>query len=95
MWGLLKSEIKTFAIRYSCEKWRQLSQEKISAMNRLSLLRRRLAAGCESVKPEILLLELFLKQLFEKQLEGSKIRSHAKWLEEGETPSRFFLRLEN
>ena len=95
MWDLLKSEIKTFAIRYSREKWRQLSREKISAINRLSLLKRRLAAGCESVKPEILQLELFLRQLFEKQLEGSKIRSRVKWLEEGETPSRFFLRLEN
>ena len=95
MWGLLKSEIKTFAICYSREKWRQLSREKISAIIHLSLLKRRSAAGCESVKPEILQLELFLKQLFEKQLEGSKIRSRAKGLEEGETPSRFFLRLEN
>ena len=40
-------------------------------------------------------MELFLKQLFDQQLEGSKIRSRAKWLEEGEIPSKFFLRLEN
>ena len=54
-----------------------------------------MAAGCVEVKPEIRDLELFLKQLFDQQLEGSKIRSRAKWLEEGEIPSKFFLRLEN
>lgn len=35
-----------------------------------------------------------MKQLFEQQLEGSKIRSRVKWLEEGKTSSSFFLRLE-
>lgn len=95
MWDLLKSKINTFTIRYSRDKWRQLSREKISEINRLSLLKRRLAASWESVKPEILQLELFLRQLFEKQLEGSKLRGCIKWLEEGKAPSRFFLRLEN
>ena len=54
-----------------------------------------MAAGCVEVKPEIRDLEIFLKQLFDQQLEGSKIRSRAKCLEEGEIPSKFFLRLEN
>ena len=95
MWDSLKYEIKRFSIQYSREKWRQLSRERVSAINCLSFLRRRLAAGCSSVKPAIFQLELFLKQLFDRQLEGSKIRSRAKWLEEGETPSKFFLRQEN
>jgi len=51
--------------------------------------------GYEDVKTEIRELESSLKQLFEQQLEGAKIRSRVKWLEEGETPSSFFLRLEN
>ena len=33
--------------------------------------------------------------MFDRQLESSKIRSRAKWLEDGETPSSYFLRLEN
>ena len=66
----------------------------MNIINRLSLLKRRLAAGFD-VKSEILDLEVRLNQLFERQLEGSKIRSRAKWLEEGETPSKYFLRLEN
>ena len=94
MWDQLKCNIKNFTINYSRERWRQLSREKIYAINHLSFLKRRLAAGCVEVKPEIRDLEIFLKQLFDQQLEGSKIRSRAKWLEEGEIPSKFFLRLE-
>ena len=61
----------------------------------MSLLKRQLAAGNPAVKSEILNLESFLKQLFDRQLEGSKIRSRVEWLEEGETPSKYFLCLEN
>ena len=95
MWDQLKCNIKNFTINYSRERWRQLSREKISAINHLGFLKRRLAAGCVEVKPEIRDLEIFLKQLFDQQLEGSKIRSRAKRLEEGEIPSKFFLRFEN
>lgn len=58
-------------------------------------LKRRLAAGCTFAKNEIIELETQLSQLLDQQLEGAKIRSRKKWLEEGETPSRYFLRLEN
>lgn len=95
MWDSLKREIKIFSIHYSREKWRQLSRERILAINRLSFLKRHFATSSEIVKSEILQLEVFLRQLFNKHLEGSKIRSRVKWLEEGETPSSFFLRLEN
>ena len=95
MWDRLKHDIKCFAIKYSRERWKQLSREKISTINQISFLKRRLASGCKDVKAEIRELESFLKHLFEQQLEGSKIRSRVKWLEEGETPSSFFLRLEN
>ena len=50
------------------------------------------------MKTEILDLEVRLNQLFELQLEGSKLRSRAKWLEEEETLNiclNIFLRLEN
>ena len=95
MWDRLKCYIKSFTINYSRERWRHLSREKIFAINQLSFLKRRLAAGRAEVKSAIRELETFLKQLFDQQLEGSKIRSRVKWLGEGETPSKFFLRLEN
>ena len=40
-------------------------------------------------------LETSLKSIFDSELEGSKIRSRAKWLEEGEAPTRFCFNLEN
>ena len=86
MWDWLKSEIRFFSINYSWEKWRQFPREKILIINRLSLLKRQLASENPAVKSEILTLESILKQLYDRQLEGSKIRSRAKWLEEGETP---------
>ena len=95
MWDCLKDKIRSFSISYSREKRRLFSWEKVSLINNLSVLKRRLAAGDNSVKPAISELELALKQLFDRQLESSKIRSRAKWLEDGETPSSYFLRLEN
>ena len=78
MWDRLKSDIKCFAIKYSRERWKQLSREKIATINQISFLRRLLASGCEDVKAEIRELESFLKHLFDQQLEGSKIRSRVK-----------------
>ena len=95
MWDKLKNEIKNFCINFSQEKWRHFSREKIVTTNRLSFLKRQLASGNPAVKSEILNLEFSLKKLFERQLEGSKIRSRAQWLEDGEIPSKFFLRLDN
>lgn len=94
MWDRLKHEIKCFSINYSRERWKQLSLERILLVNRLSFLKRRLAVGCD-VKTEIRHLETLLMQLFDQQLQGSKIRSRVKWIEEGETPSKYFFRLEN
>ena len=72
LWDCLKEEIKLICINYSKEKWRQLSREKVNVINRLSLLKRQLAAGFD-VKTAILDLEVRLNQLLERQLEGSKI----------------------
>jgi len=52
-----------------------------------------LALGLRPDAKEILCLEASLKALYDKELKGSKIRSHVKWLEEGEVPSRYFFSL--
>ena len=54
-----------------------------------------LAGGDLSVKSDILEAEAALRSLVDTELEGHKIRSRVKWLEEGEAPSAFFLKLEN
>lgn len=45
------------------------------------------------VKPEIFELESALSPIFRQELDGIKIHSGVKWLEEGKTPSRFLFKL--
>ena len=59
------------------------------------VLKNRRASGDVSASPEILTSEAALRSLLDSELEGSKIRSRVKWAEEGESPSGFFLGLEN
>ena len=87
-WESLKSDIKLTAIAFSRRKHRLLSSQKVFLTNRLAL-------GDVSASPEILTSEAALQSLLDSELEGSKIRSSVKWAEEGESPSGFFLGLEN
>ena len=50
-------------------------------------------SGDDSVKSAIFELESVLNVLFIKEREEIKIRSREKWLEEGDTPCRFFFKL--
>ena len=62
--------------------------------NEVIKLKALLVAGDFSVSPVIRDLENKLKELVLKELSGVAMRSKARWLEEGEKPSRFFFRLE-
>ena len=94
-WESLKSDIKSLCISYSRRKSRIRCREKVFLTNQLILLKRQLATKSDSVKAEILDLETALSSLFTLKLEELKIRSRVRWLEEGETPSRFFLNMGN
>ena len=59
--------------------------------NRLILLRRCLVKGDMSVKEDIATLESYLKASLDNKLEGSKIRSCYRWLEEGKVTSRYYI----
>ena len=92
-WESLKNDIKVESIAFSKQKRRDLSDERVSLTNRLIALKHRLVSGDSSVKLEIANLEGSLKVLMTEEYVGAKIRSRAKWLEEGEAPTRFFLKL--
>ena len=63
--------------------------------NRLIRAKNDFARGNESRSSEIRDLECFLSSLALREAEGAKIRSRAKWFEEGEKPTRYFFRHEN
>ena len=94
LWDALKNDIKLVTIAFSRKRAKERAREKVLLTNRLIALKNRLALGFQSDAQEILCLEASLKALYDKELEGSKIRSRVKWLEEGELPSRYFFSLE-
>ena len=85
-WDALKSEIRSVSVSFS--------QEKVLLTNRLIVLKRRFALGNVSDTWEIAYLEASLRAIFDKELEGSKIRSPTRWLEEREAPFHYFFTLE-
>ena len=92
-WDSLKEVICNRIISFCKAKRRELSRERVRITNRLIKLKSRLAAGNLSVKPEILELESALNAVFRQELDGIKIRSRTKWIEEGEKPTSFFFKL--
>ena len=92
-WDFLKDSIKIAAINFSREKQRVLHYDKIRSVNHLVLAKRKLLNGDDSVRKVIDDLETNLKFVNLKQQKSHQIRSRAKWIEEGEKPSRFFLKL--
>ena len=93
-WDALKNDIQSVSVSFSRDRSRSRAREKVLLTNRLIVLKRRFALGNISDTQEIALLEASLRAIFDKELEGSKIRSRARWLEEGEAPSRYFFTLE-
>jgi hypothetical protein len=88
-WDLGKKRIKELAQNISKiladQKTRTLNQIN----NRLTFLRER-----EGDSDEIKQLEMKLKNLYEEKGQGAKIRSRAKWWEEGEKSTKYFHSLE-
>ena len=67
------------------------SHERVVLTNEIIRLKSSLVAGDFSISPEICELENRLKELISKELTGVLLRCKARWLEEGEKPTRFFL----
>ena len=94
-WEMLKENVKSYIVSYSKHKRRDASRQKVLLTNRLVYLKNIFVNGDSSVRAEILEAEASLLALLNDELEGRKIRSRIKWMEEGETPSAFFLKSEN
>ena len=92
-WESLKDTIRSRTIIFSKTKRRELSRERVRITNRLVKLKSIFVGGDLSVKPRIFELESALSAILRREQEGIKIRSRARWLEEGEVPSRYFFKL--
>ena len=93
-WEFLKLSLKEECINFAKQKRTELNREKVTLTNRLILCKQLLIQGDASVSAEIIALEARLFALFSLEIDGVKTRSRARWIEEGEKPTRYFFRLE-
>ena len=93
-WDNLKTTIRDFCQKYCASKRRSANCTRTSLTKRLISAKNDLARGNESRSSEIRDLESSLSSLAVQEAEGAKIRSRAKWIEEGEKPTRYFFRRE-
>lgn len=91
-WESLKEDIKASTISFSRQRRIDLSRQRVLLTNRLISAKSRLTSGDLSAKSEIVDLEISLRALISLESESAKIRSHVKWLEDGEAPTRFFFK---
>ena len=94
-WDFLKISIKLAAQEFSKRKQRKLNSDKVPVTNLLIAAKQDLIAGDYSAKTTIDALKSQLKTIQRVQNEAVKIRSRARWLEEGEKPTKYFLKLES
>ena len=93
-WDFFKNSLQAEIISFSRTKRKNLSHVRVVLTNEIIRLKALLVSGHFSVSLVIRDLENKLKYLVLKELSGVTIRSKARWLEEGEKPSRFFFKLE-
>ena len=65
----------------------QVSSQKANLTNRLILCKQLLIQGDASASAEIIPLEARLFALFSLEIEEIKMRSRARWIEEGKKPT--------
>jgi exonuclease III len=95
MWELIKYEIRKFCIKYGAKKRRELNVNTGNLLKSLNDLEIQL--GTEPslvVQNEYESIKEQLNELEAERSKGTILRSKAKWIEEGEKPTKYFFSLE-
>ena len=93
-WESLKLSLKEECVDFAKRKRTELNREKVGLTNRLIRCKQLLVNGDISASTEIVALEARLLALSHLEIEGVKTRSRARWIEDGEKPTRYFFQLE-
>ena len=86
--------IRNFCISFSSRKRARVNRERNRLTKCLIHAKSDLAFGDNTASIRIRDFESALYSLISREMEGAKVRSRAKWVEEGERPTRYFFRLE-
>ena len=94
-WDNLKAIIRNFCQKYCSCNHKSTNCFRGSLTKHLIRAKNNFARVNESRSLEIWHLEGSPSSLAFREAEGAKIRSHAKWFEEGEKPTHYFFRRKN
>ncbi len=94
LWELIKCDIRTKAISFAKQKSRERRKEENELMCELEKLTKILDEGDMSVNDKLNETRKHLERILENKTKGAMLRSHARWAEEGERSSKYFLGLE-
>ena len=90
----MKVQIHRTCIDFSSRKRRQLLSKRNSLTKRLLRAKSAVFPGVRDQISNVNKLESTLEAAINNKCEGAKVRSRARWIKEGEKPTRFFSRLE-
>ena len=93
LWEYTKCQIRTETISYSIKRAKQLREREAELTEKLRKLEQNLN-GDEINYLEYIECKFEWENLVRKKVNGIIIRSKAKWLEEGEKNTKYFLNLE-
>ena len=95
LWETIKNQIRGTTIQYSSEKSKTYLNKIKTLQNNLYDLESKFQENpSEVLHNNILEVKTELEQELEKKTKGAMVRSRARWYEEGERSSKYFLRME-
>ena len=94
-WDFIKFKIRQACITFSKQKARERNRKEETILNRVASLEQSLFV-CESpeIRAQLREAQNELLLYYDYKLQGTIIRSRARWVEEGEKNSKYFLNLE-
>ena len=93
-WEDLKTNIRNISLTFAARRRSSVNSERNLLTKRLIRAKRAAQLGDVESSSLVTELERSLHALISKESEGAKIRARAKWVEQGEKPTRYFFRLE-
>ena len=95
-WDVIKMEIRSFTVQYSKRKARLEKDKENQLLTKLNDLQEKLCSSRNDLNllNEYYALKAKLEKLLNKKIKGTILRSKARWYENGEKNSSYFLNLE-
>ena len=97
IWEIFKIKVKEFSIKYSVNQYKNNTENIKITQEKLDKLTKNLEK--KEPSPEEIMqktqYELEINEYYEKRAKGYQIRARAKWIQEGEKGTHYFLSLEN